>query len=283
MPSSCPGCLAWGDFRGWLCHTCYMFGRGHDAAVCTGCRRVQPLKWGLLPPVLVPGPPQREDGRRPAGGGSGRAGAARRRPAPPAVLCRDALPQKADALGPTEQRTAGSPALTASRTDLAYAPRLATAASGRADPPGLQSARPGRRKPDQPVVGLGEVPRTPAHRGPRLGTKHPLRRQPGPGLRPHRLRRRRRHPAHGVLRPPAGPGPARRPHRHGPEGDGDLRGRQRTVLRALARQASERGSPPASAQKPSAEPVPWATAARAVSRDGRARSGSPSTRSVQPC
>ncbi|WP_328681167.1 hypothetical protein OG905_36300 [Streptomyces sp. NBC_00322] len=43
--SSCPGCLAWGDFRGRLCHTCYMFGRGHDAAECTGCRRVQPLKW----------------------------------------------------------------------------------------------------------------------------------------------------------------------------------------------------------------------------------------------
>lgn len=43
--SSCPGCLAWGDFRGRLCHTCYMFGRGHDAAECVGCRRVQPLKW----------------------------------------------------------------------------------------------------------------------------------------------------------------------------------------------------------------------------------------------
>lgn len=43
--SSCPGCLAWGDFRGRLCHTCYMFGRGHDAAECAGCRRVQPLKW----------------------------------------------------------------------------------------------------------------------------------------------------------------------------------------------------------------------------------------------
>lgn len=43
--SSCPGCLAWGDFRGRLCHTCYMFGRGHYAAECVGCRRVQPLKW----------------------------------------------------------------------------------------------------------------------------------------------------------------------------------------------------------------------------------------------
>ncbi|MEV8546988.1 hypothetical protein [Streptomyces sp. NPDC051572] len=43
--SSCPGCLAWGDFRGRLCHTCYMFGRSHETAVCIGCRRVQPLKW----------------------------------------------------------------------------------------------------------------------------------------------------------------------------------------------------------------------------------------------
>ncbi|MER6916454.1 hypothetical protein ABT354_32745 [Streptomyces sp. NPDC000594] len=43
--SSCPGCLAWGDFRGRLCPACYMFGRGHDTAECTGCRRVQPLKW----------------------------------------------------------------------------------------------------------------------------------------------------------------------------------------------------------------------------------------------
>ncbi|MER6383792.1 hypothetical protein ACWDBP_31020 [Streptomyces sp. NPDC001233] len=43
--SSFPGCLAWGDFRGRLCHTCYMFGRSHETAVCIGCQRVQPLKW----------------------------------------------------------------------------------------------------------------------------------------------------------------------------------------------------------------------------------------------
>ncbi|MER5277194.1 hypothetical protein ABT025_15730 [Streptomyces sp. NPDC002809] len=43
--SSCSGCLAWGEFRGRLCHTCYMFGRSHETAVCIGCRRVQPLKW----------------------------------------------------------------------------------------------------------------------------------------------------------------------------------------------------------------------------------------------
>ncbi|MFD9284594.1 tyrosine-type recombinase/integrase [Streptomyces mirabilis] len=42
---SCVSCLAWGNFSGRLCSTCYMFGRGHDAAACTGCRRVQPLKW----------------------------------------------------------------------------------------------------------------------------------------------------------------------------------------------------------------------------------------------
>ncbi|MFJ4634269.1 hypothetical protein ACIP69_01135 [Streptomyces hygroscopicus] len=42
---SCDGCLAWGDFSGRLCPTCYMFGRSHATAVCTGCRRVQPLKW----------------------------------------------------------------------------------------------------------------------------------------------------------------------------------------------------------------------------------------------
>ncbi|MFJ8628646.1 hypothetical protein ACIRD3_38190 [Kitasatospora sp. NPDC093550] len=42
---SCDSCLAWGNFSGRLCPTCYMFGRGHDAAACTGCRRVQPLKW----------------------------------------------------------------------------------------------------------------------------------------------------------------------------------------------------------------------------------------------
>ncbi|MEU5646646.1 hypothetical protein [Streptomyces milbemycinicus] len=42
---SCDGCLAWGDFSGRLCPTCYMFGRSHAMAVCTGCRRVQPLKW----------------------------------------------------------------------------------------------------------------------------------------------------------------------------------------------------------------------------------------------
>jgi hypothetical protein len=41
---SCDSCLAWGNFSGRLCPTCYMFGRGHDAAACTGCRRVQPLK-----------------------------------------------------------------------------------------------------------------------------------------------------------------------------------------------------------------------------------------------
>ncbi|MEW2729102.1 tyrosine-type recombinase/integrase [Streptomyces albidoflavus] len=42
---SCDGCLAWGDFSGRLCPACYMFGRGHAADVCVGCRRVQPLKW----------------------------------------------------------------------------------------------------------------------------------------------------------------------------------------------------------------------------------------------
>lgn len=42
---SCEGCLAWGNFSGCLCPTCYMFGRGHDAGSCVGCRRVQPLKW----------------------------------------------------------------------------------------------------------------------------------------------------------------------------------------------------------------------------------------------
>ncbi|MFE3645670.1 hypothetical protein [Streptomyces sp. NPDC059169] len=42
---SCDSCLAWGNSSGRLCPTCYMFGRGHDAAVCTGCRRDQPLKW----------------------------------------------------------------------------------------------------------------------------------------------------------------------------------------------------------------------------------------------
>ncbi|MFE3775968.1 tyrosine-type recombinase/integrase [Streptomyces sp. NPDC059122] len=42
---SCDSCLAWGNFSGRLCPTCYMFGRGHDAAACTDCRRVQPLKW----------------------------------------------------------------------------------------------------------------------------------------------------------------------------------------------------------------------------------------------
>ncbi|MFV5999025.1 hypothetical protein ACNPQM_43780 [Streptomyces sp. NPDC056231] len=42
---SCGSCLAWGNFSGRLCPTCYMFGRSHDAAACTGCRRIQPLKW----------------------------------------------------------------------------------------------------------------------------------------------------------------------------------------------------------------------------------------------
>ncbi|QKV90469.1 hypothetical protein HUT19_00595 [Streptomyces sp. NA02950] len=43
-PDSCDSCLAWGDFSGRLCQTCYMFGRSHEAAACVGCRRVQPLK-----------------------------------------------------------------------------------------------------------------------------------------------------------------------------------------------------------------------------------------------
>ncbi|MFJ9034910.1 hypothetical protein ACIRQP_42250 [Streptomyces sp. NPDC102274] len=43
---SCDGCLAWGDFSGRLCPACYMFGRSHATAVCAGCRRSQPLKWG---------------------------------------------------------------------------------------------------------------------------------------------------------------------------------------------------------------------------------------------
>ncbi|MEN8655512.1 hypothetical protein ABCR94_36345 [Streptomyces sp. 21So2-11] len=43
---SCDGCLAWGDFSGRLCPACYMFGRSHATAVCVGCRRTQPLKWG---------------------------------------------------------------------------------------------------------------------------------------------------------------------------------------------------------------------------------------------
>lgn len=42
---SCDSCLAWGNFSGRLCPTCYMFGRAHDAAACAGCRRIQPLKW----------------------------------------------------------------------------------------------------------------------------------------------------------------------------------------------------------------------------------------------
>ncbi|MFJ5901873.1 hypothetical protein ACIQFZ_42615 [Streptomyces sp. NPDC093064] len=41
---SCDSCLAWGNFSGRLCPTCYMFGCGHDAAACV-CRRIQPLKW----------------------------------------------------------------------------------------------------------------------------------------------------------------------------------------------------------------------------------------------
>lgn len=43
---SCASCLAWGNFSGRLCPTCYMFGRSHDEAACSGCRRIQPLKWG---------------------------------------------------------------------------------------------------------------------------------------------------------------------------------------------------------------------------------------------
>jgi len=42
---SCGSCLAWGDFSGRLCPTCYMFGRSHEAADCSGCGRRQPLKW----------------------------------------------------------------------------------------------------------------------------------------------------------------------------------------------------------------------------------------------
>ncbi|TDU05903.1 hypothetical protein EDD99_4440 [Streptomyces sp. 846.5] len=42
---SCNSCLAWGDFHGRLCPTCYMFGRSHEAADCSGCGRNQPLKW----------------------------------------------------------------------------------------------------------------------------------------------------------------------------------------------------------------------------------------------
>jgi hypothetical protein len=41
---SCPSCLAWGNFRGRLCHTCYMFGRTHETSDCSGCGRRQPLK-----------------------------------------------------------------------------------------------------------------------------------------------------------------------------------------------------------------------------------------------
>jgi DNA-binding Xre family transcriptional regulator len=42
--SSWPGCLAWGDFRGRLCHTCYMFGRSHETVICTGSG------WSARPP-----------------------------------------------------------------------------------------------------------------------------------------------------------------------------------------------------------------------------------------
>ncbi|WP_328965564.1 hypothetical protein [Streptomyces virginiae] len=42
---SCNSCLAWGNFSGRHCQTCYMFGRSHETATCAGCRRVQPLKW----------------------------------------------------------------------------------------------------------------------------------------------------------------------------------------------------------------------------------------------
>lgn len=43
---SCDSCLAWGNFSGRRCPTCYMFGRSHDEAACIGCHRVQPTKWG---------------------------------------------------------------------------------------------------------------------------------------------------------------------------------------------------------------------------------------------
>ncbi|MFF2149231.1 hypothetical protein [Kitasatospora sp. NPDC058190] len=42
---SCDSCLAWGNFSGRRCPTCYMFSRSHDEAPCVGCRRVQPTKW----------------------------------------------------------------------------------------------------------------------------------------------------------------------------------------------------------------------------------------------
>jgi hypothetical protein len=42
---SCESCLAWGNFSGRPCPACCVFGRAHNTAACTGCRRIQLLKW----------------------------------------------------------------------------------------------------------------------------------------------------------------------------------------------------------------------------------------------
>lgn len=175
---------------------------------------------GLLPFVLVPGPPWREDTT--AGWRKGQ-------------TCGSGLPQSGTSscsssgcttaedrrLQPGGRQDGVGPAQTASHAGLASGLRLAATAAVRADPPALRSTRPGRCRPGQPWLAWSKYL---AHRVPRLGTQHPLRGQSGPGRRPHQSRRRRPHPAHGDLFPAAGSGPARRPHRHGAGGGGDLRG-----------------------------------------------------------